>query len=541
MATSSASGELFVRRASGLTRTVSPWTALIYAFMAPTMSSTFVFMTQTGTVYPGTNLYFAGLAILLLLPVGGIYLFMSLSMPRSGGEYIYVSRILHPLLGFVSSWTITIVGLTWSGIQVSWFLNWGVGNLFLAEGHVLNNQTLVDWGKYFSLITDENRWVLWGIGTILLAITYFIMSRGTKAVMRVMWVAFAFCWLMLICFLIATLTAGPEQTIAGMEAAQGIKMADLTAKVSEMSGGSGLPLFSVLATLYGGLVFAQLGTLGTTYAANISGEIKRVNLAQPLAQIGAVGLCFAWWMMVSFGVNQGIGENLVRTISYLETQGEASSMLGTYPLVVYMVSWSSSNPFLVAFGGPLGLMIVGWAGSMLGLGFAPVRNLFAYSFDGLLPGWFNKVSRNGSPNNAVIAGFVVAWGTVTVSFFTTWFSYIVYSVTVWMVGWVILGIAAMVFPYVRRDIFEKSPAMVQSKLGGVPIISILGAAGFITSALTVYATFLVGDTPVLSVQSLAWTSAFFIALPIVIYVVAYFWQRSKGISMDLRFKTIPPD
>ena len=59
---------------------------------------------------------------------------MSLSMPRSGGEYIYVSRILHPLLGFIASWTLTIVGINWSGLLSQWAVNWGLGNFFLAEG-----------------------------------------------------------------------------------------------------------------------------------------------------------------------------------------------------------------------------------------------------------------------------------------------------------------------------------------------------------------------------------------------------------------------
>jgi basic amino acid/polyamine antiporter, APA family len=57
-------------------------------------------------------------ALLMLWVAGGItalcgaltYGELSASMPRSGGEYIYLSRIFHPLLGFLSGWVSVTVG-----------------------------------------------------------------------------------------------------------------------------------------------------------------------------------------------------------------------------------------------------------------------------------------------------------------------------------------------------------------------------------------------------------------------------------------------
>ena len=196
-----------------------------------------------------------------------------------------------------------------------------------------------------------------------------------------------------------------------------------------------------------------------------------------------------------------------------------------------MVVWMTQNWFLVAVAGPFGFLVATWGG-VLGLSFGPVRNLFAFSFDGLLPGWVNKVSRNGSPNHAVLLAAIVAWLVLTVAVFTTWYNYITYTVTIWMVGWFILGIAAMVFPYVRKDIFEKSPQLVQSRFLGMPVISILGFVGAIVSAVTVYATFLTGTTPTMNTTNLLWTAVFFVAAPIVIYLVATIWQRRKGVPMD---------
>ena len=533
-----ASGELFVRRASGLTRTVSPWSALVYAFVCPTMTFAFLYYSQEQTLYLGAKGFWTSFTILALFPIAAVYVYMSLSMPRSGGEYIYVSRILNPLLGFIASWTLTIVGINWSGLLSQWTVNWGLGNFFLTEGLATGNKTLTHWGTYLSITTPDNRWVIWVIASGILASAFIVMSLGTKAVMRAMWTVLVFQWVMLIAFIAICLAAGGEaHTIAGFEKIQGIKWSEVTNAVQTLGG---LPGFKVGATIWAGLAFVNLSTLGSTYAANISGEIKKVNVAMPLAQIGSMALFVVYWILFSAVANHGLGENTIRAMAYLETQGGASKMLGTYPLISYMVVWMTRNWFLVAIAGPLSFMVATWGG-VLGLSFGPVRNMFAFSFDGLIPGWFNKVSRNGSPNRSVLLAFVIAWLVLTVATFTTWYSYITYTVTIWMVGWFILGVAALVFPYVRKDIFEKSPQLVQSRFLGVPVISILGLLTSIVAGITVYATFLTGTTPTMNTKNLLYTALFFILVPIVIYYISTIWQKSRGVEMGKRFKTIPPD
>lgn len=533
--------QLFVRRASGLTRVVSPWSALVYAFVCPTMTFAFLYYYQEQTAYVGAHGWLTSFMVIALFPIALIYVFMSLSMPRSGGEYIYVSRILNPLLGFIACWTLTIVGINWSGLLSQWAVNWGLGNLFLAEGLATGNKTLIHWGTYLSVTTPDHRPVIWLIATAILASAFIVMALGTRAVMKAMWVVLVSQWVMLITFIIVALALGGQaHTIAGFEKVQGIKWTEVTKAVNSVSGGAGLPAFAVAATVWAGLVWVNLSTLGSTYAANISGEIKKVNMAMPLSQIGSMALFLVYWLIFTLVANHGLGDNTIRSLSYIDTQGEATTMLNTLPTISYMVVWMTQNWLLVAIAGPLGFFIATWGG-ILGLSFAPVRNLFAFSFDGLLPGFVNKVSHNGSPNRAVLVAFLIAWLIMTVSIFTTWWSFITYTVTIWMVGWVILGIAAMVFPYARKDIFEKSPALVQSRVIGIPWITILGLIGTIVAAVSIYVTFFVGTTPTFNEKNLAYTSLIFILAPIVIYFIATFWQRRKGVRMDLRFKTVPPD
>ena len=60
----------------------------------------------------------SGFALLLLWLLGGIsaltgalaYSELGTSMPRSGGEYHFLSRIYHPALGFIAGWVSFIIG-----------------------------------------------------------------------------------------------------------------------------------------------------------------------------------------------------------------------------------------------------------------------------------------------------------------------------------------------------------------------------------------------------------------------------------------------
>jgi amino acid transporter len=181
----------------------------------------------------------------------------------------------------------------------------------------------------------------------------------------------------------------------------------------------------------------------------------------------------------------------------------------------------------------------------MGLAFAPVRNLFAYAFDGMLPDKINEVNRRGSPVYAVLLGFLISWFQFTMNVITPKLSaYQVYTITIWFFGWIFLSIAAIIFPRKRKDIYEKSPAIVHQSIFGIPWIVIAGVAGLIISVLVVYFTFI----PAITAQSINFvlpgllvSFGFYMILPIILYFVAVYINRSRGVSLERRFKEIPPD
>ena len=150
---------IFARPASGLVRAVSAWDALIYnvVFMAPTAIFAYGFFALT--LFPGVDLPTTALmSIPLAIVVGLFYAVYSAAMPRSGGDYIWVSRTLHPVLGFMNNVALFIILLSIAGSYMPWFTQWGIAPMLQSLGQtgaatlVSSNGFTFIWAVIFWLI-----------------------------------------------------------------------------------------------------------------------------------------------------------------------------------------------------------------------------------------------------------------------------------------------------------------------------------------------------------------------------------------------------
>jgi amino acid transporter len=537
--------DVFIRKASGLVRVISPTDALMYAFLAPTIPYAYHYILWAQALYPGADIYIASLFILTLYPIAALYIYMSVAMPRSGGEYVYTSRIIHPYVGLLASWGMVLGGgLCWSGSLASWGTMWGLGAGTVVQGLMTRDQALVDLGI---LLGDPTTLLAWVHGALLIFFAFFIMWLGTKWVMRVSWVISAVTWIMLASFIYISLTSSPAMVAGRMAKLQGL---DYTAILKQAEGVGWVPGVVAgplgLATVGAGLTYISLSTLGSTYVANIAGEIKEVRKAQILAQLGSLALFIVYWVVFTYATYSGLGRNLIQAISYLNANGLDKAAFGNLsfmPAVYFLTVYLTDNPILAQIAGPAGFYIINFGGIMA-LGFAPIRNLFAYSFDGILPSFVSAVDKKGHAWGSVLLGCILALIIHTVNTFTPWLAMIAFTIAVWFISWTIFGIAGMIFPWRRRDIFEKSPALVKRTIGGVPVVSILGLLTTIISAsstwLIVYPA-LTGAAAALQAQYLLATIAFLFGVPTVLFWVSYAYNKMKGIPVELRFKEVPPD
>jgi hypothetical protein len=101
-----------------------------------------------------------------------------------------------------------------------------------------------------------------------------------------------------------------------------------------------------------------------------------------------------------------------------------------------------------------------------------------------------------------------------------------------------MGISGFVFPFVKKDLFNRSPA--NYRVLGIPVMSILG---LITAAFMAWMVYrLLADAVV---GARAWQSLVFvfgqIVLGFVLFFVAKAYRKSKGIDVMMAYREIPSE
>src|ERR671925_1695256 len=140
----------FQRQATGLVREAGTLDVLVYNinFVSLGLMAALVFLFSTA-FYPGANLYLTAiLTLLIVIPTSLVFAFFAAAMPRSGADYVYVSRTLHPALGMMSSWNNTAWWFLYGGVPSAFFAYYGVGPFFSVVGERTRTHWMVRFGTW---------------------------------------------------------------------------------------------------------------------------------------------------------------------------------------------------------------------------------------------------------------------------------------------------------------------------------------------------------------------------------------------------------
>ena len=119
---------LFTRKATGLVREGRTRDALFYNVMWSSVALTFAFYWLFLGSYRGSSAILGVLfAAALGLPGAFLYAMLTQVMPRSGGDYVFNSRILHPSIGFAANFSYCVWVIVSSGIYTTYIANYGFG------------------------------------------------------------------------------------------------------------------------------------------------------------------------------------------------------------------------------------------------------------------------------------------------------------------------------------------------------------------------------------------------------------------------------
>ena len=171
--------KLWVRKSSGLVRSVSTLDAFSMGVNYSGVGLIAMFMGWSYAWYPHGNPYvayiFGGLWCMIAMMC---YALLAIALPRSGGDYIFVSRILHPSLGFAFNLLVVWATVMWASWNAYYFSTVGIATMIGAVGYALRSPGLLSLLSYF---TGPNaQWNTMTIGTLVIASFMMLVSFQIK-------------------------------------------------------------------------------------------------------------------------------------------------------------------------------------------------------------------------------------------------------------------------------------------------------------------------------------------------------------------------
>jgi amino acid transporter len=289
-----------------------------------------------------------------------------------------------------------------------------------------------------------------------------------------------------------------------------------------------------------GIVYTYLAVSGFWASTYVGGEVKRPARSQLIGIITAPVLYVVLMVAVALVTYATMGHDFLAAISYLGLNGNSAYTLPSSPPTLQLLAgYVTDNPTVVI------IMAVGLLATlfayMLAASFASVRCIFAWSFDSVIPTKFADVDKRFNvPRVALATVIVVNLIFVYLTVYTSIPAFFTYVVTGVFIALVFVGLAAILFPYRRKDVFAIAPPITTKKIGGVPLISILGVLLIITSLLIGYASLLPALVGPLNPTYVSVIPALFV-IGFVVYWVSYAIQKSRGVPIEKIQKEIPPE
>ena len=380
--------QLFVRRSTGLVREASAIDAAIFnaVFSAPVGATLAWGVFFALAVFPGSDLITATLiAFVLNIPVIIMMALLASSMPRTGGDYVWVSRILSPPLAVVSNFGAAFSALIGATFWARYFPVFGLGPILSTLGVIFNKPTLIRWGTNFQ---THKWWIFFG-ALIMVVLMTAILIAGTRAVFRwqnSFWaIASIGTFIAFIVFLFGSSSSLQLHfnNLAHKFGGNGDVFHKIVAAAPAHSAHPGhwsstLPAVFVIMTFM----------MWNWWSVYLAGELKSASNRN--RQMGIMFGALIWDVVFLI-----IGVALIYKVagySFMAgvNAGSPDYTIPTGPWYHFIASLVYNNDFLTI------LIVASFAfwslPAMVGNTFMPVRTVFAWAFDRLLPEKFAEVN-----------------------------------------------------------------------------------------------------------------------------------------------------
>jgi amino acid transporter len=539
---------LFLRKATGLVRSWSVFDAFIYAFFSINL--------VTLGFYIISQMWFLEGGLIPTLIISGILIFFECVvyagliavMPRAGGDYVWQSRILGGFIGFV----LAVTG--W------WFILWLWTPLyadmlrhifFVPLLGVLSQTGLANWFAW-----DNNAWMLVSVITVVFAA--IVIGLGMRTYSQIQkwcfWIGNA--GLLVVCIFL--LLGNHDAFRAGLNA-QAVRFGAAAGDVYQATLDAGTAAGAV-NPLWGGSLFAiflampylVFFNLWPNWGATLYGEVKgaddfKRNLYGMAAALGVTTvLAIIFFILVDKTITWDfLSKANAAYWNYRWGYTETPPPLPFWPYPALLAMFLVDQPilqFIILLA--MSMWFFGWAATVF---LSSTRVIFAAAFDRLLPEKMADVDpRTRTPIYALLA-MIIPGLVVSALFVYDIFGFrslTLASTMVIALTYFGTTIAAILLPYVKKDLYNASP-IAKYKIAGVPMLSIAGVifAAFLAFLLFEWFVDPNGDAGLYGISYRNLNSVIFMLIiygvAIAIYLIAKFYRKRQGVDIDNVYKEIP--
>src|SRR5208282_111274 len=533
---------IFRRSASGLTRQFSAYDVLVYNIawsMLLIDGAAYVYL-QGPFAFPGANLPL-GLLIVTIwaTPQFLAYSMLASTMPRSGGDYVWQSRILQGSVGFATMMLMAFSLFIWVALNGYWVTAFSSSPMLAILGVQLNNPTLLNAGIWLS--TPMGIFT----GTIIVNVVTFLMflpgiTPGLKSGRYGVWLVI----LGMAALTIQMALYGHTDFITAYNAFM-VKLDpthtnyyQYVIDTATSAGFTSNVPFNWFDTL-GMMPLAWLVLAWPMWVFLNLGEVKGAESLKRMSMLtlGSLWLCGIFMIAWGWEIINLAGWTFLASAGYDYFYG-----LIAFPVTPWFMNLAS-----VLGPSPIPALLIGLGAMAIGLWECWVnyvggsRIMLAASLDRALPEWFGRIGKRF--RQLVNVGIVYLVMGIVVGYFYDFTAFYTYTVAASMVSsifqWCTM-LAAIVFPFRAhmKDVWKTSPAS-KYMLGGLPLISLFGAIGLGLQTLLLWYEVTVNNLFINTPSSMIAFVGLLIALFAYWWIVYGYWKR-KGLDLSLAYKEVPP-
>ncbi|MDH5483208.1 MAG: APC family permease [Candidatus Bathyarchaeota archaeon] len=491
---------------------------------------------------------FCGLIVLITGYTSG---YVTASMPRSGGGYVTISRVIHPIVGYMAGWLMFLAeAFSYGLIGVACFE--AIMIFFNIAGYA---------------ITFDATMLFVG-GIVIVWVFAILALLGTKLYGRLMeamfWIPAAITvgfFGMWIAGILNPGVTGPlatgVQQVMGATPQQMVDLAIANGMTAEIPS-----FFDAFSYALPGAFWAYMGWYATTFVA---GEVKEANKKLPMVVVSAGLLIMIVYLAASSlsslsAINVAVTPSGGHDWSFFQAYSwlsytDAGKAVAVAPAIPnFQAAWSTGIASFIAQG--MGWGWLSWLIAIAGVLWlandippfllVASRTFFAMSFDRMLPESFAYVSERWHAPvwSIIITAVAGVFGCIAESNVADLGSYFAFAGVVGTdifdaLFLMLFCVSCMLLPLERKEIFDR--AAVKHSIGTIVTL------GFVASILSGFCLFIfVRESPWIlnpSGNELYSSIGFFlcIILGLLLYIYHLYRNTTRGVDVRTLYLSIPPE